>query len=503
MIFTKMKILKYMAGVVLTAIAISCDEDTVTIGESLNKDGADKMTLTSSSFEATSQTILADSVLANPNDWYFGRIQDPQTQTIVTSEFTSQFNILENVYISPEKYFVSKHDGKPAADSCDIVIYTSSPFSSLDLLTAMQMRVREMDTFVSPTQRYYTNFDPESYLRKDDNAIDLYHPFTYTNMTDLDTVRAGKNYINNIRVSLNYPYTSKEGVTYKNYGTYILRRLMDYKEKNNRYPNSYVFARDICPGFAFEIADGQGFHAAITDIGLRIYYTLDHDSVYKASLVLAGTEEVVQTMKITNDKQAMKALAEETGHTYLKTPAGLFTQVSLPVKEIWNGHMSDSLLSTKIVFQRMNNEVANERSLGVPQSILMIMKDSLNTFFESKKLPDSQTSYYAGFTASNNTYTFNNISNIITKMRDLREKGAAQMMKDNSSWSQEQALAEWEKAHPDWNQVVLVPIALETSSSTSTSVTRVGHSMSLTSTRLTGGKDHRIAVSVVYGKFAR
>ncbi len=497
-----MKELKYMAGVVLTAIAISCDEDTVTIGESLNKDGADKMTLTSSSFEATSQTILADSVLTNPNDWYFGRIQDPQTQTIVTSEFTTQFNILENIQISTENYFVSKDNGRAAADSCDIVIYTKSPFSSLDLLAAMQMRVRELDTFIDPSKRYYSNFNPESYLRKDENAIDLYHTFTYTNLTDSETDRAKTTYLNNIHLALNDPYTAKDGVTYKNYGTYILRQLMQYKEKNNRYPNSYVFARDICPGFAFEIVDGQGFHAAITDVGLRIYYTVNRDSTYKASVVLAGTKEVVQTMKITNDKTAMKQLAEETGHTYLKTPAGLFTQVSLPISDIWNEHSTDSLLSTKIVFQRLNNETANERSLGVPQMVMMVMKDSLNTFFEKKMLPDSKTSYHTNLTASNNTYTFSNISNLVTYMKNQHEMGIAKLMKQNASWSKEQAVAEWEKAHPDWNKVILVPIAVQTSSSTST-VSRIGHCMSLTSTRLIGGKDTKIAVNVVYGKFAK
>ncbi len=497
--------IKYMAGAVFAVMAISsCNDDTMTVGESLTKDGsADKMTLTSGTFEATSQTVVVDSVLANINDWYFGRVKDPQTQTTVTSEFTSQFYLLENLYIATEKEIVNKEDGKPVADSCDIIIYTQSPFSSLDLLSAMQMRIREMQTAIGPSKAYYSNFDPENYIRKDDDAIDFNHSFTYTNMNDAETNRNKTNYYNNIRIPLNQPYKGKDGTSYKNYGTYILQKLVDYQAKNKqRNPNSYVFSHDICPGFAFEIVDGLGFHAAVTDIGLRVFYTMKTDSVFKNSIVVAGTEEVVQTVKITYDKDEMAKLAKETDHTYLKTPAALFTEVDLPVKNIWNGHDNDSLLSTKIIFQRINNDQPNERSLSVPQTVMLVMKDSLKTFFEKKQLPNSKTSYYTNFNASNNTYTFSNISNMITTMKTIRETGIKKIMKETPTKTREQATTEWENTHPSWNKAMLVPIVYETST-TSTAPTKVGHSMSLSSTRLVGGKNKKISMSVVYGRFSK
>ena len=45
-------------------------------------------------------------------------------------------------------------------------------------------------------------------------------------------------------------------------------------------------------------------------------------------------------------------LREDNTCTYLKTPAGIFTEVTLPVDEISTSHSTDSLLTAKIVFQR-------------------------------------------------------------------------------------------------------------------------------------------------------
>ena len=502
----KMSYIKYMAGVVFAAIAISsCDEDPMSVGRTLTNE-SDTLNLNKSTYFATSQTVLATSVLTDPQDFFFGRVNDPQTNTIVTSDFTSQFYVLPSLNISPESDFVHKEDGKIIADSCDIIIYTKSPANTLDNLTAMQMRIRELQSPI-PSKRYYSDFDPESYVRKDNNAIDFTHTFTYTNLRDAEDDRSKSDYLNNIRIVLNKPYTGRDGVTYKNYGTYILRQYMEHKE---RFRNSSVFARDVCPGFLFEITDGLGFYAAMSNIGLRVFYTLKHDKEFQTSEVFAGTEEVVQTVRVTNDKTALAKLAAETDHTYLKTPAGLFTEVTLPVEDIWKGHDKDSLLAAKIVFQRLNNTNVSERDLGTPTALLMVMKDSLNAFFERRMVPNSQTSFYTSFTSTSNIYNFVNISTLIRKMWANRNEAIKKIQAEHKDWTLEQATNEWTNqkdangnlVNQNWNKVLLVPISYEMSS-TSTTPTRVGHDMSLTSTRLVGGKNHPISIEVVYGRFTQ
>jgi len=498
--------LKYMAGAVIAAIAISsCTEDTEGIGNSLTS-SSDNLNINTSIFHATSRTILADSVLTKSSYCYLGRVIDPETDTEVKSDFTTQFHVLEDTYISKE--YVTKEDGEIVADSCDIVIYLNSPFGTLDKLTAMQLNMREMGSPVDENLRYYSNYDTSHLLRTDNNAININHVFSYENMMDTDTDRKNNNYITNIRLPLNKTYISKDGKSYKNYGTYILRKMIEYESVHHRYPNSYNFAHEICPGFSFEITDGIGFHAAVSDIGLRVfYYVTRKDTAYKASLILASTEEVMQTIKISNDKQKLTELASHTDYTYLKTPSGLFTEITFPVDEIWKNHENDSLLATRMTLQRIHNEQSSKRSFGTSATLLMVMKDSLYSFFEKKKLPDSKTSYLTSYNSSYNVYTFTNLSNLITQLWRIKQEGINSLLQKNPSWSHEQAEQSWlnEKdsngklIHQDWNKIVLVPVSYGTTS-TSTAPVWVGHDLSLCSTRLVGGTTP-IELNVVYAKF--
>lgn len=482
-----MNIYKYMACAALVAIAISsCDESTVTLGSSLT-DENDHLSIVDSAFHATSRTYIADSVLSLSNSFYLGKVKDPETGAEVKSEFTTQFHLLEHTYISPEAKIVGRDNGRAAADSCELLIYIESAYNENDSLTALKMRVRELAKPMEEGVKYYSNYDPVSHGQILANGLNKSKVFTYKNLMEEDSVRDASTYLNHIRITLNEPYT-KNGVTYNNYGTYLMRNYYDHPEY---FKNSYTFIHNLCPGFFFEMTDGVGFHSQISNIGLRIHYRIDADTaVTNGILTLAGTKEVLQTSHITNNKTVIKKLAEEDTHTYLKSPAGLFTEVELPVSEIKKDHQNDSLLAAKIVFQRLNNLSSDSRQLGIPQTIIMIQKDSLISYFENNNVPDGKTSYYTTFASTTNTYTFTNISNLITYLWQVRTDGVA---KD----------AAWEIKHPNWNKVLLIPVKVKSSNSSST-LTRVEHDMSLSSIRLVGGENNPndpITINVVYGKF--
>jgi len=199
---------------------------------------------------------------------------------------------------------------------------------------------------------------------------------------------------------------------------------------------------------------------------------------------------VLQTTKVTNDSQRLAEIAEIDSCTYIKSPAGLFTEVKLPVNNIMKNHENDSLLAASIVFRRLNSHVQEYEQLGKPSFLLMVQKDSLETFFEKKKLTDSKTSYYTAL-SSDNTYQFANISNLINTLAKMKGELSA----TDPSWADPDS---------DHYKVVLVPIDLTyyTNSSTNTStVTNIDHSMSVTSTRLVGGKNNPydpVTINVVY-----
>lgn len=479
--------LSYMAGAAIVAMAISsCDEDTLVIGNSITNE-SDKLEITTCSFQASSKTIKADSVLALATECYLGKVKDPETESVVTSEFSTQFHALENMILADEKYIVNKDaDGRAQVDSCDLILFLGTPYKN-DSLMVTKLLVSELETPIEGGKKFYSNYDPTQLIRKKENGgISIGHSFTFQNRTDIDSTRNSKKYQNNIRIPLNQPYTAKDGKTYSNYGTYVLRQ---YYDNRSNFTNTYRFIHNVCPGFFFQITDGLGFHSQVSNIGLRLYYNVvKPDTAYKAAAVFAGTKEVLQCVKITNDKQAIEKLAQETSHTYLKSPAGLFTEVTLPVAEIKKGHEADSLLATNITFQRLNNESFDKRMFSAPKSILMLQKDSLYSFFEKNKLPDNRTSYISLLTSNTNVYNFQNISALISQLWKIRQEGLA-------------TDPNWEAKHQDWNKVVLVPVSYATSSTSSTTITKVEHDMALESTKLVGGEGSPIKVSIVYGKF--
>ena len=481
----------YMAGVVLTAIAISsCDETTGELGSSLTSDN-DNLDIQDAVFYATSKTYAVDSVLSLSSSCYFGKVKDPETNTEVKSEFTSQFHLLEYTYISPEEMIVSRDGDRAGADSCVLTLYISTGFNTADSLNAIKMRVKELARPLEETTTYYSNFDlkGKGYIKTD--GINQGHIFTHKDLSITDSALSASTYLNNIHIKLSQPYRVNNGsetVVYNNYGSYLMQNYYDHPEY---FRNSYTFIHNLCPGFYFELEDGYGFHSKITNIGLNIYYRVQKDTtVNNAILTLAGTKEVLQTNHVYNDHSAISQLANETTHTYLKTPSGLFTEVTLPVDDIKKNHENDSLLAAKIVFQRLNDLTFDTRMLPTPSTILMIQEDSLKNYFETNQVPDNITSFYTTLTSKTNTYTFSNISNLISFLWKKKEEN----LRENSNWVNE---------HPNWNKVLLIPITYTVTSSSSMP-TRVEHDMSLSSTKLVGGPDNPnapIAISVVYGKF--
>ncbi|MBQ2208737.1 MAG: DUF4270 domain-containing protein [Prevotella sp.] len=474
-----------MTGIAMMTIAIfSCSEDTTTVGNTLTND-VDKFVITSDTFNITTRSIVADSVLSRSSYSYLGRMKDPETGSYISANYTTQFTVLED-----EDYFIDKdsllsfdEDGNVLADSCFINLVVQSYTG--DSLAAMKMTMTEMAKPIQENQFYYTNFDPEAkdYLRKDGIVKKKMYSIADLTLSDsLRNLRRNGSLYETIRIPLNDPYTDKNGITYNNYGTYIMRKFYEHPEY---FKSSQVFARNVCPGFYFQTVDGLGQIAEIlyTQIEVNYHYKLD-------SLILLdeetfnGTEEVLQTNLFSSDIENIKRLAANESHTYLKAPEGIFTEITLPIEEIKSGHETDTIASAKIVFRRMNNTSdLSDVILQEPQNLLMIARDSLYSFFEERNLPNNKTSYLATYSSSKNSYTFSNISGLINHMYARRGKDA------------------------NWNKAVLVPVQVTTTSasatSTTTTVASVNNELRMTSVRLVGGSKNQhepVRISIVYNK---
>lgn len=147
----------------------------------------------------------------------------------------------------------------------------------------------------------------------------------------------------------------------------------------------------------------------------------------------AGTEEVIQSTRISNDNAAIDKMVEEGNKndiTYIKSPAGIFTELTIPVDEILNGHENDTINSARISLTRINNTKHEKYNLDIPTTLLLIPNDMRTSFFEEGKIPDNVQTYTAVFATSDqsslakqNSYTFHNVANLIAYMSRKRSEG--------------------------------------------------------------------------------
>lgn len=471
----------FALGMVLMGLFLtSCDDTTEMIGGSLIG-SSDKLNVAADTFDVQSNTILAEDIVTRAAKGYLGSMLDPETGSVVTGNYLTQFHVL-NTYEMPAINSVKSRDAdnNVIVDSCEVRLFYHT-FDG-DSLAQIKVNMLEMDKPVKEGTDYYSNFNPEAegYIRT--NGLSVNRTYTLSDQTEADSVKKKSDYTPNIVFKLNDPYTDKAGNVYNNFGTYLMRK---YYESPTTFRNTYNFLHNICPGFYFKVIGGLGSIAQIQTAQITLYFQhqTDKGEVKTVTTSFASTEEVLQMTNFNMDSNQLQQLANSNDYTYLKTPAGLFTELSLPISNVLNGHTNDSINSAKIELFRVNNSVQSSYSIDIPQNIVMVAADSLDSFFAKNKIIDNKTSFLAQYNSSTNSYTFNNISGIVNLYAKSRTTALG---------------------NPNWGKVVLVPVEVgtRTNSDNQVIITKISHLMGLSSVKLVGkNNSQKIKMSVIYSKF--
>lgn len=457
-----MKILRLLTVLVIAALTFAaCDDTTEEIGGSITNK-IDNINISNSAFNVTTKSIVADSVLSRNNTGLIGKMKDPQTGNYVKGDYMTQLSVLPTFSVDTLDYIKQANNGSIEADSCYLLVSYNASYG--DTIAPMKVTAYEMTRPMSEDKEYYSNYDAFKEGWVSENNQHWSSNYNLSNTSD----------VKNFKIYLNKKY-EKDGKTYKNYGSYIMQT---YAEHPEYFKTNFKFLHNVCPGFYIKNVGGTGNMAKIWNTELIFYWTR-HKTINKDSTAVSigynrfdGTEEVLQLNKIENDTENLKKLASKDQEkcTYLKSPAGIFTEVTLPIKDIMKGHEKDTLNTATISFPRLNNENEdNPYNFATPSTILMVQKDSLQSFFEKSKLADNRTSYTASYSSTGtykNAYTFQNIANLVSAMYKNKGKGE------------------------NWNKVVLVPVnVITTTQGYTTVISKINHDMSLASTRLIVGTD--------------
>lgn len=455
-------------------ILTSCDDDTASIGVIPD---ADVITSTSENFTFTTRTIPVDAVVANSANCYLGQVEDPETGATVKAEFMAQFHTSED-YTLPEASTIIKNErGEIQADSVDVRLYYTSYFG--DDSNPMTLAVYELDkdNVLREDVTYYSDINFADYLAPDAEPLAV-KTFTPSNYGLTESERTSTTYYNNVRVRLPISF-----------GTRLLQAAMDHPEF---FVDSWHFIHNVLPGFYFQLRGGTGTMLKLDVSALNVHFRYVHkDSTYNAVARFSATPEVIQSTGIINGDLS-SLLTNDKPYTYLKSPAALATEVTLPVDEIFEGHEQDSVSRARIILTRYN--ATSDRALGVPQNLLMVRKTDMSAFFANRSVADGITTYTAAFESAYNTYTFSNISRLLATLFHEKQRGMA---------AEGLTAEQWNAAHPDWNRVVLLPVAVTTTTNQQTGITTqvsVNHDFSLNSIRLVGGTQPQ-QMQVIYSRY--
>lgn len=478
-----MKILRLLTVLVIAALTFAaCDDTTEGIGGSITNK-IDNINISNSAFNVTTKSIVADSVLSRNNTGLIGKMKDPETGNYVKGDYMTQLSVLPTFDVDTLDYIKQANKGSIEADSCYLLVSYNASYG--DTIAPMKVTAYEMTKPMSEDKEYYSNYDAFKEGWVNENNPHWSSNYNLSNTSD----------VKNFKIYLNKPYTTKDGKTYKNYGSYIMQT---YAEHPEYFKTNYKFLHNVCPGFYIKNVGGTGNMAKIWNTELIFYWkkTIKAKDCVTDSTGIGynrfdGTEEVLQLNKIENDTENLKKLASQEDWTYLKSPAGIFTEVTLPIDDIMKSHEKDTLNTATISFPRLNNaDEDNPYNFATPSTILMVQKDSLQSFFEKSKLADNRTSYTASYSSTGtykNAYTFQNIANLVSAMYKNKGKGE------------------------NWNKVVLVPVnVITTTQGYTTVISKINHDMSLASTRLkrgvittdsNGKETSPIQIKVIYSKF--
>ncbi len=478
----------------LSALFTACDDEATTIGGSVMP-RQDNVSTDQFTFPVTTHSVRTGAVVANANRCYLGSIVDPGTGAVTTSGYLAQFHIQEDYRLPERKLLLTDAQGQLLVDSCVLRIQHDRYFG--DSLTTMKVHIQELDTAraMDETTVYYSDFDPSQFLSTN-TAQQKTVTYSALDQTKSATVLNNRSIYRSISLQLSNAF-----------GVSILNK---YYAQPAYFKNSYEFARHVCAGFAVSHAGGLGVminpELTTLDIYFRQHTTnaAGKDTLVGNILRIGSTEEVIQNTHI--DQELPEHLLDSNlDYTYLKSPAGIHTEATLPIADIVGGtHQNDTINGARLTLRTLNEEKSRTFNLPIPTHILMLPASKVEDFFASGALPDNVTSYLTTYNTSG-YYQFDNIAPLVSVLRQTRNAGAGISPQDTevqrqAKWQQ------WEQQNPNWNKVAILPVSAEYSTQTSiygtTSKTlqSVRHQFGLSSVRIEGGKSP-LTLSVIYSRF--
>lgn len=429
--------------ILITSITfIACDDDLNAVGNSIQPNG-DNITLTPDTVTLEANTLSFNDkiyartqlgTLGNYNDLLLGNIK---------SDYLSEFYCPRNLQFLGG----SKNASHLAIDSVSINVFFSDYVGDANAL--MGITAYELtEELNNNKENYYTDLDISGFYDKSKPLASTAYIIKSIPVDASSKLRA---------ITLNLNKTDIGD-----------RILSAWKRDTTALADSDRF-KEILKGLYITNNYGSGNLINVHTTSLNVYYKYNGrnkentaDSIRSAGMRFIVVSDVIQLNKVQNSDLSFltdPSNPDNEGKSYMKTPAGVYSEIVLPIGEIAKKQKEKGKIINSATFRvKGYTEAEAKQGFKQPKTLLLINKDSIDSFFEKNNKVDNLTSLIANRDSSN-TYNFGNIA--LTINHALTE-----LSKDDKE------IEETAKLH-----YYLMPVDATTSTANNTTETRVFHTM--------------------------
>lgn len=399
----KLQPLYKLLFIAIVTVFASCVDTLDKIGFTIQPEN-DRVSVGTDTLYVSSRTIQVDSVFSRTKYPILGEYIDPVFGSI-RSEYVGEFYYPESQAFKDDAII----------DSVRLTVSYSSIIG--DSLAPMRLAVYKVIGEL-PKNHDYTNFDPR---KKADMSAPL--------GTQMFT---GKN--NTYRTEIYYSGNTTQEVRiyeiYTKLPTSIGQSFLDeYKKPDHGALKNTDTFRKFFPGLYITTNFGNSTILNVNLTSLNIFYNYidpkgssqKTDTIRTSEFRLNITPEVTQINHIQNNNNRL--LAPNNKGTFVKSPAGVNTEITFPISEIYSKLTNRSLNLARFIVYALPEANQDEKvKLSPPDHLLLVNKDSLKGFFENRRLHDNVTSFYASFNSETYSYNFGNIAAMINYYKQQKNE---------------------------------------------------------------------------------
>ena len=386
----KHKNILYITLLSVVALLYSCDDSLKNLGFTIQPD-IDRITVGTDSLFVKAKTVSVESLLPNG---MFAKTKKP----VLGKYIDPLFGETKADYVG-ELYY-PEGSGFPddaIIDSVQVAIFYDSWKG--DSIAPIGLSVYEVNKAL-PSGSHFTNFDPTEY-------VDITAPlgksfFSAANLEVPKAVRDEPGYYHRAFVDL--PIS-------------IGQRIKQLSKDKSLDTDSF---KEHFRGLYMVTEFGSGAIVTVDHTFLYIHYqyvskkgsSTQQDTIIAETMVLNTTPEVIQINQIKDKSDQLLEESEE--FSYIKSPAGVYTEIHFPFTEKADKINSRALNLAKLRITALPDENANLGHKLYPSPyLLLVNKDDLDDFFKQRKVPDNITSFYAQLDQTTYTYDFGNLATMI------------------------------------------------------------------------------------------